>query len=63
VRNKAFLTARQYMTAPAFVQRLSAQCVAEGGAVRLEARVMGTPRPIVTWKKGSDQVMNGSRTQ
>uniref|UniRef100_H2YI20 Ig-like domain-containing protein n=1 Tax=Ciona savignyi TaxID=51511 RepID=H2YI20_CIOSA len=57
------VAAREFTTPPAFVQRLSAQCVAEGDPVRLEARVVATPRPIITWKKGSDQILHDHRTQ
>ncbi|XP_078487196.1 palladin isoform X1 [Ciona intestinalis] len=57
------VAAREFMTPPAFVQRLAANCVAEGEPVRLEARVVATPRPIITWKKGSDQIMHDHRTQ
>ncbi|XP_076824178.1 palladin-like isoform X6 [Clavelina lepadiformis] len=57
------VTPREQLTAPVFIQRLSAQCVAEGDSVRLEARVIGSPRPIICWKQGSDQVMHDNRTQ
>nr|CAB3264639.1 palladin-like [Phallusia mammillata] len=57
------VTPREYMTAPAFVQRLSAQTVADGDPVRLEARVVGTPKPVISWKKGSDQVLTDGRHQ
>jgi len=57
------IKAREYATPPTFVQRPSATCAAEGDAVRLEARVLATPRPIITWKKGSDQVVHSHRTQ
>jgi len=55
--------AREYATPPTFVQRPVATCAAEGDAVRLEARVLATPRPVITWKKGSDQVVHSHRTQ
>ena len=51
------------MTAPAFIQRLAGHCVAEGQAVRLEARVVATPRAVITWKRGSEQILHDSRTQ
>jgi len=57
------IKAREYATPPTFVQRPSATCAAEGDAVRLEARVLATPRPTITWKKGSDQVVHSHRTQ
>jgi len=55
--------AREYATPPTFVQRPVATCAAEGDAVRLEARVLATPRPTITWKKGSDQIVHSHRTQ
>lgn len=55
--------AREHTTAPAFIQRLAGQCVAEGEPVRLEARVVAAPRATITWKRDSDQVMPDGRVQ
>jgi len=55
--------ARAFATPPTFVQRPTATCAAEGDAVRLEARVLATPRPVITWKKGSDQITHSHQTQ
>jgi len=63
IRVNLKVKAREYSTPPTFVQRPVATCAAEGDAVRLEARVLATPRPVVTWKKGSDQIMHSHRTQ
>ncbi|XP_039249991.1 palladin-like isoform X4 [Styela clava] len=54
---------QEQMTVPIFVQRLTPQVAAEGGSVRLEARVIGKPLPTICWKRGSQQVMNTPRTQ
>lgn len=51
------------MIVPVFVQRLTPQVAAENGSVRLEARVIGKPTPVICWKKGSEQVLHGPRTQ
>ncbi|TRY65650.1 hypothetical protein DNTS_009880 [Danionella cerebrum] len=47
---------KELKQAPRFLEKLQNCGLAEGAPARLECRVLGTPRPLIYWKKDNDTI-------
>uniref|UniRef100_A0A336KYA7 CSON000839 protein n=1 Tax=Culicoides sonorensis TaxID=179676 RepID=A0A336KYA7_CULSO len=54
------LDIQQVYAAPQFIQKLSHIAVSSGMDAKLCARVIGNPRPTLTWKRGNEDINDGN---